>query len=273
MQTLREEVEASLWQERLLAALSIIFGGIAALLASIGLYGALDYAVKSRTREIGLRMALGAQPARIVSLLSHETLLLVAGGAALGLCAHAAAAVWIRRVLYDVRSWEPLAVGSVLLLIGLVAAIAAASGCISGGPDRSGIGSAGGIGIVAGLCFLWHYSSRQELIMFRYVVTGNQVFGTIDLNTGVLNLTGTQAVRVSGLGEIGSSLYATWGQRRRYFPVNPFGKFRLFLGSRRYQPPPLRNREPYPGCCSVSWLAGFGFKSACPINLRKAEHH
>jgi predicted permease len=126
VRTLREEVEASLWQERLLAALSSAFGGIAALLASIGLYGALDYAVKSRTREIGVRMALGAQPARIVSLLSRETLVLVAGGSALGLCAYAVAAVWIRRVLYDVRSWEPVAVCSVLLLVGLVAAISAA---------------------------------------------------------------------------------------------------------------------------------------------------
>ena len=126
VRTLREEVEASLWQERLLAALSGAFGGIAALLASIGLYGALDYAVKTRTREIGVRMALGAQPARIVSLLSRETLRLVACGAALGLCAYAAAALWIRRVLYDVRSWEPVAVGSVLLLVGLIAAIATA---------------------------------------------------------------------------------------------------------------------------------------------------
>jgi ABC-type antimicrobial peptide transport system permease subunit len=126
VRTLREEVEASLWQERLLAALSSAFGGIAALLASIGLYGALDYAVKSRTREIGVRMALGAQPTRIVSMLSRETLVLVAGGAILGQCAYALAAVWIRRVLYDVHSWEPLAIVSVLALIGLVAAIAAA---------------------------------------------------------------------------------------------------------------------------------------------------
>ena len=72
-----------------------------------------------------MRIALGAQPARIVSLLSNETLLLVAGGAGLDLCAYAAAAVWIRRVLYDVRSWEPVAVGSVLLLVGVVAVIAA----------------------------------------------------------------------------------------------------------------------------------------------------
>ena len=126
VRTLREEVEASLWQERLLAWLSTIFGGIAALLASIGLYGALDYAVKSRTREIGLRMALGAQPARIASLLSGEVLLLTGSGVAVGLCAYAAAAVWIRRVLYDVRSWEPMVVVSVVVLVGLVAAMAAA---------------------------------------------------------------------------------------------------------------------------------------------------
>ena len=125
VRTLHEEVEASLWQERLLAALSTIFGGMAALLASIGLYGALDYAVKSRTREIGLRMALGANPAAIVGLLSRETLLLIGCGFALGLGGYAAAAVWIRRVLYDIRSWEPTAIVSVLLLIALVAAIAA----------------------------------------------------------------------------------------------------------------------------------------------------
>ena len=125
VRTLREEVEASLWQERLLATLAIIFGGIAALLASIGLYGALDYAVKSRTREIGVRMALGAQPARIIGLLSREVLLLVVCGVALGLGAYGAAAVWIRRVLFEVQPWEPIAVISALLLIGLVAAIAA----------------------------------------------------------------------------------------------------------------------------------------------------
>ncbi|HTQ58383.1 MAG TPA: FtsX-like permease family protein [Bryobacteraceae bacterium] len=98
MRTLREEVEASLWQERLLAWLSMMFGAIAAL-ASVGLYGALDYAVKSRTREIGVRMALGALPARVVGLFSREALLLTASGLGLGLCAYAAAAIWIRRVL------------------------------------------------------------------------------------------------------------------------------------------------------------------------------
>jgi hypothetical protein len=126
VRTLREEVEASLWQERLMAWLSTIFGAIAALLASIGLYGALDYAVKSRTREIGVRMALGARPARIIGLLSGDVLLWTGCGVAVGLGAYAAAAVWIRRVLYDVGSWEPMVVVSVVVLVGLVAAMAAA---------------------------------------------------------------------------------------------------------------------------------------------------
>jgi ABC-type antimicrobial peptide transport system permease subunit len=126
VRTLREEVEASLWQERLLAALSIVFGGIAVLIASLGLYGALDYAVKSRTREIGVRVAVGAPPARIVRLLGCEVALLVSFGAALGLCAYAVVAVWIRRALYEVSSWDPAGIASVLAAIGAIAAIAVA---------------------------------------------------------------------------------------------------------------------------------------------------
>ena len=73
VKTLREEVETSLWQERLVAGLSTIFGGLAALLAGIGIYGALDFAVKSRTREIGVRVALGADPWRVGRLIFGKT--------------------------------------------------------------------------------------------------------------------------------------------------------------------------------------------------------
>jgi ABC-type antimicrobial peptide transport system permease subunit len=115
--TLREEVEASLWQERLLAMLSSVFGAIAALLACIGLYGALDYAVKSRTREIGVRMAMGAQPVRIAGLFVRDALLLTGAGVLLGLCAYAGAGVWINRILYDLRPWQPIVVIAVILLV------------------------------------------------------------------------------------------------------------------------------------------------------------
>ena len=128
VKTLREEVEVSLWQERLLAALSSIFGLIAAILASIGLYAALDYAVKARTREIGIRAALGAAPARIATLLWGETFLLVACGLALGLLAHAAVSVWIRQVLYGVQPGSVAAIASslaILLFAALVATLPA----------------------------------------------------------------------------------------------------------------------------------------------------
>jgi len=130
VRTLGEEVEASLWQERLLAWFSLVFGWIAAFLAGIGLYGTLDFAVKSRTREIGLRMALGARPSQLVRLLSRDTGVLVVSGIALGLCAYAATAAWLRRVLYGVPSWEPISVVSVVLLVLLVGAIAAAPGAL-----------------------------------------------------------------------------------------------------------------------------------------------
>jgi len=124
VRTLREEVEMSIWQESLLAALSTMFGGFAALLAGIGLYGALDYAVKARTREIGVRVALGADPLRVVRLLSGETLLLVTAGAAAGLAIYAVAARWLRQVLYGVAPSDPMAVGSALLFIAVIALLA-----------------------------------------------------------------------------------------------------------------------------------------------------
>jgi predicted permease len=124
--TLHEEVETSLWQERQLAWLSTVFGAVAALLAAIGLYGTLDYAVKSRTREIGVRMALGARPGQIAALLSRATVLLVASGSMLGLGCYAAVAGWMSRLLYGVPSWDPVAIALVLLLLCAAAVLAAA---------------------------------------------------------------------------------------------------------------------------------------------------
>ena len=131
VRTLREEVETSLWQERLLAGLSTMFGFFAAMLAGIGLYGALDFAVKARIREIGVRAALGATPLRIVRLLSGEVLLVVVAGAAAGLAIYAASARWflqvsIRQVLYGVAPWDPVALGSALLFAAAMVLLAAA---------------------------------------------------------------------------------------------------------------------------------------------------
>jgi predicted permease len=126
VRTLRQEVETSLWQERLLAWLSALFGSFAAVLAGLGLYGALDFAVKARRREVGVRVALGASPLRVVRLLSRETLLLVAAGALSGIAVYAVAARWIQQALYDVTPSDPQALGSALSFIAVVAWVAVA---------------------------------------------------------------------------------------------------------------------------------------------------
>jgi predicted permease len=86
-----EQIANALSQERLLAALATVFGGLALLLASIGMYGVMAYTVARRTNEIGIRVALGAQPARVARMVLRETLLLGAAGVAIGIPAVLAA--------------------------------------------------------------------------------------------------------------------------------------------------------------------------------------
>ncbi len=124
---LREDVEASLWQERLLAWFSSILGGFAALLAGLGLYGVLDFAVRSRTREVGIRVALGAGPARVVQLLSRQTLFIVAAGAAVGLYCYFLSSHWIQKALFNVVPFEPWALASALVFVLFVALLSIAA--------------------------------------------------------------------------------------------------------------------------------------------------
>lgn len=126
VRTLREEVNASLWQERLLSWLCTMFSSLAALLAGIGLYGALDFAVKARTREIGVRVALGADPVRVLKLLSREAVSLVAAGAAAGIMIYLVCVRWIRLVLYGVAPGDHVALASALLFVTVVACLATA---------------------------------------------------------------------------------------------------------------------------------------------------
>src|SRR6185437_16137520 len=85
MRTTEQQLDLSLRTERLVASLSTVFGFLATLLAVIGLYGVMAYTVARRTREIGIRMALGAVPANVIWLVMREVLILVGGGLALGL--------------------------------------------------------------------------------------------------------------------------------------------------------------------------------------------
>jgi len=126
IKTLAEEVESSLWSERLVAALTSIFAALAALLAGIGIYGLLSYTVTQRTREIGIRMALGARSGNILGLVSYQGLGMVTAGVALGLAGSLAASPWIGHLLYGVPAADVRALSAATLFVTLIAAAATA---------------------------------------------------------------------------------------------------------------------------------------------------
>jgi ABC-type antimicrobial peptide transport system permease subunit len=107
VRTLATDMEAALMRERLLALLSSIFGGLASLLAAIGLYGVIAYSVSRRAQEIGVRMALGALPRRVLRLILGETLALGGLGIACGLPAALAATRLLSGFLYGVKPADP----------------------------------------------------------------------------------------------------------------------------------------------------------------------
>jgi predicted permease len=123
--TLAEEVDASAAPERLTAVLASLFALIAALLAAVGLYGLLAYAVAQRQREIGIRMALGARPRAIAGLIGGQALLLVAAGVALGLAGARLAAPLAGALLYGVGPYDPASMVAAAVFVTLVAALAA----------------------------------------------------------------------------------------------------------------------------------------------------
>jgi predicted permease len=122
--TLNEQVDQSLLQERLVATLSLFFGLLALLLASIGLYGVLSYDVSRRTQEIGLRMALGANANRVVRLVLRETLRWVAPGVVLGLGLALATTRWVESLLFGLKPHDPMTIGLSMLVLLAVTAVA-----------------------------------------------------------------------------------------------------------------------------------------------------
>ncbi len=123
--TLAEEMDDSAAPERLTAILASIFGILAALLAAVGLYGLLAYAVAQRQREIGIRMALGAQPQSIARLVGGQALVLVVIGVVVGLAAALVLAPMANALLYGVGPSDPWSMAAAALLVALVAGVAA----------------------------------------------------------------------------------------------------------------------------------------------------
>jgi len=120
--TLRQQSAQSLLRERLLATVSSFFGGLALLLACLGLYGLMAYAVARRAGEIGIRMALGARRDHILWLVLRETLWLTLAGIAAGLPLALWAARYTKSLLFGIESADPLTIASTItLLIGVAA--------------------------------------------------------------------------------------------------------------------------------------------------------
>jgi predicted permease len=124
VRTLATDMDAALMRERLLALLSTIFGGLAALLAAIGLYGVIAYSVSQRAQEIGVRMALGALPRRVLGLVLGETLALAGLGIACGLPAALAATRLLAGFLYGTKPDDPTVLLASAGFLVLTAAIA-----------------------------------------------------------------------------------------------------------------------------------------------------
>ena len=124
IETQEEQIDQLLYQERLVASLSALFGALALLLACIGLYGLLSYEVERGTREIGIRMALGAPEGEVLRLVIRRGIGLVSAGASIGIVVAAELTRYLQTLLYGVRPTDPYSFAAAIILLGLVAALA-----------------------------------------------------------------------------------------------------------------------------------------------------
>jgi predicted permease len=124
MKTLEAQLDETLLTDRLIAMLSAGFGLLATLLASIGLYGVMAFVVARRRKELGIRLALGAQPGIVIWLVMREVLLLLAIGLAVGIPAAMALGQFVSTQLYGIEPHDPWVAVSTLMLLTLVSAAA-----------------------------------------------------------------------------------------------------------------------------------------------------
>jgi predicted permease len=121
VKTESEQIDRLLFQERLVARLAGFFGVLALVLACVGLYGLLSYEVSRRTREIGIRMALGARAESVLKLVLRQGIALAIVGAAVGIGVALGVMRYLASMLYDVHANDPLTMIGVALLLTVVA--------------------------------------------------------------------------------------------------------------------------------------------------------
>jgi predicted permease len=124
LRTLPQQVKENVFLDRFVTTLSAAFAALATLLAAIGLYGVLAYSVAQRTREFGLRMALGAEPSRVRGMVLRQIAWMVIIGGTVGLAGAAVAGILARSLLYEMRGYDPwilAATGALLAVIAFAA--------------------------------------------------------------------------------------------------------------------------------------------------------
>ena len=124
MKTVEGQLDETLLTDRLIALLSAGFGLLATLLASIGLYGVMAFVVARRRKELGIRLALGAQPGLVIWMVMREVLLLLSIGLAVGIPAAWRSGSFVSSQLYGIESRDPWMAGSTMVLLTVVSAMA-----------------------------------------------------------------------------------------------------------------------------------------------------
>jgi putative ABC transport system permease protein len=125
LRTMDDQIETTLSNERMIELLAISFGLLATILAGIGLYGVLAYSTAQRTREIGIRMALGSSRLGISRLVLMDVLKLASIGIVVAIPCSVMLSKLLRSQLFGVSTADPLTLGAVVLLIAVVALVAA----------------------------------------------------------------------------------------------------------------------------------------------------
>ena len=125
MKTVATQLDETLATERLIAALSVVFGGLATVLAALGLYGVMAFVVTRRTREIGLRVALGASRSEVLWLVLREVLILVGAGLAVGVPGAVLLGRYVSSQLFGVTPADLWTCAAAIVILSLVAAFSA----------------------------------------------------------------------------------------------------------------------------------------------------
>jgi putative ABC transport system permease protein len=122
--SLEQIVANSVWQPRFNLIVIGLFAGLALALAAVGIYGVIAYAVKQRTQEIGIRMALGAHQGDVLRLVIGQGMKLALAGVAIGLCGALALARVLAKLLFQVKPTDPLTLLCVVLVLTAVSFLA-----------------------------------------------------------------------------------------------------------------------------------------------------